>query len=469
MKKIFTVIISLLLIYCSKGGDASTENLSLSTPVSSNTNANSSNDSSDTNETTDTEQTSDSDESSTNDQTSSTEESANTSEVKILDISGGCTKFIGNGPKGEWFNFVEGSQEEAHAHFIYTANDGGIIQVGETGFLDNNTAKILVAKTDGIGNLLWKKEFGDPGHNLGNSIIEVSDGYIITGAINKDSFIVKLDKLDGKTIWSKTNDNGGMDAIEHIVETPSGLVGIGYVNATDENNTFYTEGEGYITFFDSDGNKTSGRIIDPQMSQAYRIYRINNNLIISGLTPGAEDYALMKTNLNGEKDWIKIYGGDNKDHCFAMDISSDNSIYLSGHTLSNVDNWDSYTMKIDLDGNKLWEKKRGNPRGFDPKYIHDEVWDLKATSDGGCIIVAGTGDEYAYEGTCSQSKDISNVWQVYLIKFSASGEIEWDKTYAPEGGADWAGEAIDLSADGGALIAVDNSQFGILKISSIYK
>ena len=215
-----------------------------------------------------------------------------------------------------------------------------------------------------------------------------------------------------------------MDAIEHIVETPSGLVGIGYVNATDENNTFYTEGEGYITFFDSDGNKTSGRIIDPQMSQAYRIYRINNNLIISGLTPGAEDYALMKTNLNGEKDWIKIYGGDNKDHCFAMDISSDNSIYLSGHTLSNVDNWDSYTMKIDLDGNKLWEKKRGNPRGFDPKYIHDEVWDLKATSDGGCIIVAGTGDEYAYEGTCSQSKDISNVWQVYLIKFSASGEIE---------------------------------------------
>ena len=59
------------------------------------------------------------------------------------------------------------------------------------------------------------------------------------------------------------------------------------------------------------------------------------------------------------------------------------------------------------------------------------------------------------------------MWQVYLIKFSSSGEIEWDKTYAPEGGADWAGEAIDLSADGGAVIAVDNSQFGILKISSI--
>ena len=203
------------------------------------------------------------------------------------------------------------------------------------------------------------------------------------------------------------------------------------------------------------------------MSHAYRIFKVENNLVISGLTAGAEDYALMKTNLSGEKDWVKTYGGDNKDHCFAMDISNDNSIYLSGHTLSGVDNWDTYTMKIDLDGNKLWEKKRGNPRGFNPLYIHDEVWDLKATNDGGCIIVAGTGDEYAYEESCSQSKDLSNVWQVYLIKFSSSGEIQWDKTYAPESGDDWAGEAIDITSDGGAVIAVDNSQFGILKIAPI--
>ena len=124
-------------------------------------------------------------------------------------------------------------------------------------------------------------------------------------------------------------------------------------------------------------------------------------------------------------------------------------------------------MKIDIDGNKLWEKKRGNPRGFNPLYIHDEVWDLKATDDGGCIIVAGTGDEYAYEESCPQSKDLSNVWQVYLIKFSSSGEIQWDKTYAPVSGDDWAGEAIDITSDGGAVIAVDNSQFGILKIAPI--
>ena len=471
MKKLYILIYILSFLNCSKGGD-SVDTFSASTTSilkeTSSTEESDSNEEASSSEETSNNVDSDSEEDTTNTEDSNSEESSSGDNASlILDTSGGCTKFIGTGPKGEWFKFVDGSQEEAHAHFIFTSSDNGILQIGETGFLDNNTAKILVAKTDASGNLVWKKEFGDQGHNLGNSIIEVSDGYIITGSINKNSIVIKVDKSSGNTLWSQTYDNGGTDAIEHLVETGSGYAAVGYINATDENNTFYTEGEGYISFLDLNGNKLSGKSFDSQMSHAYRIFKVENNLVISGLTAGAEDYALMKTNLSGEKDWVKTYGGDNKDHCFAMDISKDNSIYLSGHTLSGVDNWDTYTMKIDLDGNKLWEKKRGNPRGFNPLYIHDEVWDLKATDDGGCIIVAGTGDEYAYEDSCPQSKDLSNVWQVYLIKFSSSGEIQWDKTYAPVSGDDWAGEAIDITSDGGAVIAVDNSQFGILKIAPI--
>ena len=425
------------------------------------------NDQSDTSETETNESQSDQSESTENEETQDNQ-TENSEQGEGLDKGGSsspskCSNFIGKGPDFEWIKSVEGSQEEAHAHFIFTTNDNGYIQVGETGFLDNNTAKILVAKTNSQGDLIWKKEFGDPGHNLGNSVIEVSDGYIVTGALNKNSSVIKLDKSNGDQKWLKTYDNGGNDAIEHIVETPDGLVAVGYINAVDENNTFYTEGTGYITFIDSEGNKTSGKNLDTKMSHGYRVYRINDNLIISGLTPGAEDYALMKTNLTGDQVWVKTYGGDNMDHCFAMDISNDNSIYLSGHTLSGVQNWDSYTMKIDFDGNKLWEKKRGNPRGFNPLYIHDEVWDLKATPDGGCIIVAGTGDEYEYSETCEGS-DKSDQWHVYLIKFSADGDIQWDKTYYPDGG-DWAGEAIDLTSDGGAIVAVDNSVFGYLKIA----
>jgi hypothetical protein len=93
----------------------------------------------------------------------------------------------------------------------------------------------------------------------------------VTGSINKNSTVIKIDKENGSTKWLTTIDNGGTDAIEHIVEAQNGFIGVGYIDAVDENNTFYTEGKGYMTFFDLDGNKTSGKLIDTKMSHAYRI------------------------------------------------------------------------------------------------------------------------------------------------------------------------------------------------------
>ena len=461
MKYFAVSFLILFLISCSSSGKEeiidTTNELSLLESVSDEISSND-----DDNET----QNNDSEDNETQNNQSENNQSEGDSTTEGSSAPTNCSKLIGNGPDLEWIKSVEGSEEEAHAHFIFTTNDNGYIQVGETGFLDNNTAKLLIAKTNYDGELIWKKEFGVSGHNLGNSVIEVNDGYIVTGSINKNSTVIKLDKENGSEIWLTTIDNGGTDAIEHIVESQNGFIGVGYIDAVDENNTFYTEGKGYMTFFDLDGNKTSGKLLDTKMSHAYRISKINNDLIISGLTPGADDYALMKTNLDGEMQWIKTFGGESNDHCFAMDIANDNSIYLSGHTISGTENWDTYTMKIDQDGNKLWEKKRGNPRGFNPLYVHDEVWDLKATPDGGCIIVAGTGDEYSeYSENCEGSIDNSNTWHVYLIKYSAEGEIQWDKTYYRSDGGDWAGEAIDLTSDGGAIVAVDNSVFGFLKIA----
>ena len=40
-----------------------------------------------------------------------------------------------------------------------------------------------------------------------------------------------------------------------------------------------------------------------------------------------------------------------------MDVDSLGNIYLTGHTLSGTKNWDTYTMKIDNNGNQIWERK----------------------------------------------------------------------------------------------------------------
>ena len=369
-------------------------------------------------------------------------------------------------PGSNGYNFYGGSGEEAHGHFILTCSDGGYLQVGETGFIPNS-AKVLVVKIDQGGALQWSKEFSSgSGHNLGNSAFEADDGYFICGSLNENSAIIKLNKLDGSVVFEKTHDNGGSDAFEHMSVTPEGIIAVGYVQAEDNLNTFFTEGQGYLTILDGNGNKLSGINLENTIAHAYRIKKLGSDFMVSGLTEGANDYALLKIDASGNIIWNKTFGGANLDHCFAMDLSTEGDIFLSGHTLTGTENWDAYTMKIDMDGNQLWESKTGNPRGFDPKYIHDEVWGIKATSDGGCIIVAGTGDEYStYKRRCGNDGDDSNTWHVYLVKYDGNGNVQWQKTYGDAEGSDWAGEDIDLTADGGAIVAVDNGSFGFLKIS----
>ncbi len=372
------------------------------------------------------------------------------------------TEAYPNAPAQAWFTSYNGSGEESHGHYILTCSDGGFLQVGETGFIPNS-AKILVVKTNSSGNLEWKKELSNAGHNLGNAALETEDGFLICGAINENSALIKLNK-DGEVIFEKIYDNGGSDAFEHIALLPDGIAAVGYVQAEDNQNTFFTEGQGYLTILNEIGEKQSEKNLSDYLAQAYRIQVHNNEWIISGLTEGAEDYALLKTDEQGEVIWNKKYGGSDADHCFGMDLGEDGSIFLTGHTLSGTENWDTYTTKIDINGNKIWEATQGNPRGFDPKYIHDEAWDIKATDDGGCILVAGTGDEYSrYERQCGDG-DSSGTWHVYLVKYDADGAVEWQKTYGGDE-ADWAGEAIDLTPAGAAIIGVDNGAFGFLKIN----
>ena len=366
-------------------------------------------------------------------------------------------------PDAEWFTSYNGSREESHGHYVLECEDGGFLQVGETGYVNVN-ARILVVKTDADGALLWKKEFGSGSRNMGNAALEVADGYLVCGMISRNSAILKLDKATGATIFQKTHDNGGADAFEHIATTPQGILAVGYRQAEDPNSTFFAYGRGYITFLDAAGNLVQGRSVDAHLSQAYRVKPTGKDFIIAGGTDDALQYGVVKVDAAGTVIWSRTYGGNAEDHCFGMDLGADGSIFLAGHTLSGTANWDTYTMKLDPSGNQLWEVKRGNPRGFNPNFIHDETWGVKATPDGGCVIAAGTGDEYSYSecggGVCSDQ------WEAYVVKFDAAGGFEWEETYLGGTGDDWAAEDIDLTSDGGAIVAVDNARFGFLKLAT---
>tara|TARA_B100000886_G_scaffold73659_1_gene47396 strand:+ start:455 stop:1939 length:1485 start_codon:yes stop_codon:yes gene_type:complete len=369
-----------------------------------------------------------------------------------------------------WFEEFSGSGEESIGHYILTCEDNGFLQVGETYDYSNLSSKILIVKMDASGHLLWNREIHVGEHNLGNSAIELSDGYLICGSLDQNSALIKLDKENGSTIFLQTFDNGGTDAFENVSIVPSGFIAVGYVHSEDPLNSFYAEGEGFIMFLNENGIELSSQNLNQYIDQAYRVQTINNELIISGLSEGASDYKVIKMSLDGNVIWHYSYGGNEEDHCFGMDVNDEGDIFLTGHTLSGTQNWDTYTVKINNDGDLVWASTKGNPRGFDPEFIHDEAWGVKATNDGGCIVIAGTGDEYEEYSECN-GQDCSDVWSAYLIKYNSIGNVNWQKTFSSyevsEEIYDWAGEAVDLTNDGGGIVAIDNGQFGFLRLSNI--
>ena len=93
-------------------------------------------------------------------------------------------------PEVEWFEQHNGSGEESHGHYVMECEDGGFLQIGESNFLPNS--KMYIVKTNASGSFLWSREINIGGHNLGNSAIEVDDGYLICGAQNRNSSLIKL-------------------------------------------------------------------------------------------------------------------------------------------------------------------------------------------------------------------------------------------------------------------------------------
>ena len=119
--------------------------------------------------------------------------------------------------------------------------------VGETGFLEDRSAKIFLVKTDSGGKLLWQKEFGKRGYNLGNCVVEADDGnYLIAGTLNFDAALIKVEAKTGKAIWSKTWDLGSEDSFEGLtLSNDGGIVLTGYRDGLAE-GTFLNWGKGLV-------------------------------------------------------------------------------------------------------------------------------------------------------------------------------------------------------------------------------
>lgn len=96
--------------------------------------------------------------------------------------------------------------------------------------------------------------------------------------------------------------------------------------------------------------------------------------------------------------------------------ASDGGTMLAG--TSPFNEHDFHIVKVDEDGNQLWERLYG---GDD----HDELIEIKATLDGGYIL-AGLSSS-GISG--SKSQECRGAYDYWIVKIDSSGEIQWDQTF----------------------------------------
>ncbi|MBL4654982.1 MAG: T9SS type A sorting domain-containing protein [Bacteroidia bacterium] len=350
------------------------------------------------------------------------------------------------------FQRTYGKDTVDYCRSVRQTNDDGYIMVGVTErVIDGVFEDTYLIKTDENGDTLWIKALGgDLPENGSYSVQQTNDnGYIITGVTYgywgpMDHFDISLIKTNenGDTLWTKsyggTDDEYGY-SIEQTID--GGYIICGITNSFGAGNRdvylIKTDWNGDTLWTRTYGGADSdfGLVVQPTTDLGY---------IIVGHTKsfgaGNYDIYLIKTDIIGDIQWTKTYGGTEYENGSSVQQTSDGGYIIAGSTYSfGAGNGDVYIIKTDENGDTLWTRTYGGSNTDGGKSIEQ-------TNDGGYIIAAGTSSFGA------GSKD------VYLIKTDKNGDTLWTKTYGSIGYESC--ESIQQTRDGGYIIGGHTTSFG---------
>jgi len=319
-------------------------------------------------------------------------------------------------------------------------------------------------KTDNNGNLIWEKTYGGSDSEGFSRIIPASDNtfYLLglsfssDGDISNDPYpdspdywIVKIDS-SGNIIWDKIlGGNMGEVLFTGDATIDGGVVAIGQTSSNDGDiSVSYGGIDTWIVKLSNQGELEwdytigtdwfdTGQAILATSDGGYLIG--SNSIILEGgignitCTPhtyGWVEGVLFKLDSNLNVQWQRCYGGSNHDGFFGI-IEIEDGYVLTGSTSSNdgdVSGWhgesDAWIVKIDFEGNIIWQNPLGGSRTESGSNI------LK-TNDGALISVVST---YSNDGNVSGNHSMSEYdADIWLAKLNSEGELLSQQCFGGDG------------------------------------
>ncbi|MGD8538482.1 MAG: DJ-1/PfpI family protein [Candidatus Aminicenantes bacterium] len=328
------------------------------------------------------------------------------------------------------------------ARAVCETPEGGFLITGYTFSQGTGDADILIVKVDKRGNLLWAKSYGGAGTEYGYDCAAVDGAFLIAGYTtsygkgSKDVYLLKLDS-DGKEVWSKTFGGTNWDvgmAVEG--DAKNGYVVCGFTHSFGAG-----EEDVYVIKTDSDGNEIWSKTFGGKRYEyGNSIHLFNDGGCLVGATTGTfgkgnADFYLIKLDADGNEVWNKAYGNKGRrgygfDWGHSMSLSGDGGSVLVGQTDSQ-DIMDAHVVKFDAKGNVLWTRSFGNEPFYD--YGHS-VCEMKE----GIYVV------------CGVTKSIQGNNDISLAKLDSNGKVLWEGSYG-SAGSDWGSSIIDTK-DGHCIL-----------------
>ena len=321
-------------------------------------------------------------------------------------------------------NFAN-SNNFTRANYVMSTSDSNFLVVGA----GKSLSKMSAIKLNKFGDTTWSfiADFFNGAVDVLISSFESYDGNYIVGGFSGDPILlqshadlIKLNKNTGDTIWvRKIGLPDRSERCYSVKETPDhGFIfsGLRY-NLDSLGQT--TDCDIYLVKTDSLGI--------PQWEQTYGGSNLDwsasmqiaddGGFMLFGTTYsygiGTYNMYLVKTDSIGNFLWQKTYGGSLNDYGTSICKLNDGNYALAGLTYLSTDSTAAFILKIDPDGNEIWQKKM---KGIKKRQEFTGVKQLAS----GEIVACGD----------MKSDDIDNRFFGVLYKINeTNGDEIWKKQY----------------------------------------
>lgn len=400
--------------------------------------------------------------------------------------------------------------------------DGGFVLAGSTtSDADGNkttplcgTTAAWIVKLDADGNKQWEQTVGAPGDSLYVVTVETTGdgGYVLgasaavgnTAVANNcgksstnfglaDFWLVRLD-ASGQRMWEASYGGDNVDGLGAIATLDDGgfmLVGTSSSGATG-NKTSPSRGnkDCWVVRVDANGNalwdrsfggggNENGLAVTALADGGFLVAGNSSSGIEGNKTApayGQIDYWALRLDAEGNKVWDRSYGGNSDDIGGWMTPMPGGGALLVGYSDSSISGTksapnrggaDYWAVRIDADGNSLWDRSFGGVGEYDWAY------NVRAAADGGVAIVGESDTDIGGNKTTAQIGN-SDGWLVRLDPYGEKsaeislGGTDYDYLWSVDtAGADafiLAGGSYSLVNGNKSAPAWGNEDFWVVKM-----